>query len=119
MDKQRLGKYGEKLACSFLKKKGYRILDRNFYTKLGEIDIVARDQNEIVFVEVKTRTDNKFGYPEGSINTQKQRHIARMAEIYIQNKKIFNVPMRIDAVSIELDNHKKDYTIKHFINISY
>ena len=72
-----LGSKGEDLAIQFLKKKGYRIIDRNYKTSVGEIDIIARDGNTIVFVEVKTRTDDSFGYPFEAVNKKKRQKLQK------------------------------------------
>ena len=74
-----LGKEGEALAVSFCRKKGYRILEKNYRTVFGEIDIIARDGEMIVFIEVKTRTDDTFGYPFEAVDARKREKIRKVA----------------------------------------
>lgn len=118
MENKKFGQYGEKLAAKFLKRKGYKILQRNYFTKFGEIDIIARDGSELVFVEVKTRSDQLYGNPENAIDEQKLHHLQRMAQIYVLEKNLGNIPIRIDAVSVFIDLVMKEKVIEHFINIS-
>ena len=79
----RIGKIGEKLAAGYLKKQGYEIITTNFYTKGGEIDIIAKEDNEIVFVEVKTRSNGSFGKPVEAVNYFKQKHLYKTAKYYM------------------------------------
>jgi putative endonuclease len=96
------GKEGEKIAAVFLKKNGYRISDTNFRCPLGEVDIVARENKTIVFIEVKTRKSNKLGYPEQAVGIRKQKKMSQLALWYLQEKKIFDVAARFDVVAITL-----------------
>lgn len=113
------GKLGEDLACDYLKKLGYHILDRNFRLRNGEIDIVAIDKkdNAVVFVEVKTRTTEEFGSPLEAITWWKMKALVRAAQFY----KIFHrgLPelMRIDAIAVELRDIGEPI-IEHVKNIS-
>ena len=81
------GKEGEKIAAAFLKKNGYRISEINFRCILGEIDIIARDKDEIVFIEVKTRKSGELGYPEQAVGIRKQKKMSHLASWYLQQKK--------------------------------
>ena len=90
MERISKGKQGEDAAASFLAKEGYKIVERNFRCPLGEIDIVAVDKGILVFVEVKTRSSNKFGLPEEAVNRRKQHQIIKAAQFYISRKKLFN-----------------------------
>ncbi len=99
-DRRKFGNAGESLAEEFLKGKGYEIIDRQFLTRLGEIDLVARDGREVVFVEVKTRANADFGYPEESVTPRKLKKIAMAAELYVRQKGLSNAPYRIDVISI-------------------
>ena len=117
MGRQELGKYGEDLAIRYLQEKSYKIVDRNFDTKYGEIDIIAKDGSELVFVEVKTRTSTDFGYPEGAINQKKLLHLERMVQVYQQKNNIMNTPIRVDAISVDIDQYHQDFKIHHFQNI--
>lgn len=95
-----IGKEGEDRAAQFLSKQGYRILERNYRTRSGEIDLIALHQGEVVFVEVKTRTSNAFGPPELAVTPQKQRRMIKAALGYIKLKKLHQVPCRFDVVAI-------------------
>ncbi len=79
-----LGAWGEAQAAEFLKKQGMRILERNFRTPVGEIDIIARHRGWLVFVEVKTRRSSAFGTPQEAVGSRKQRQIIRTAQWYLQ-----------------------------------
>jgi len=98
-DMVKLGQKGEGLACKFLEQKGYRIISRNFKTSLGEIDIIAKDKDALVFIEVKTRENLQYGQPFESVTRYKRRKIANVAMLYL--KKLEEVPeCRFDIVSI-------------------
>ena len=102
-DAKELGARGEDEAARFLKKQGYRILERNFRSRLGEIDIVARDGDTLVFVEVKTRSGDSFGSPKDAIGKNKMRRITRGSMDYLRTRrKSGDVPARFDVVSVEL-----------------
>lgn len=111
-EKKKTGGIGECLACSYLKKKGYRILERNFRTIFGEIDIVARLNKIIVFVEVKTRLTSSLGPPYLAITKVKERHIIKNALFYLKTHKIMEAKWRIDIVSVKLDNEYKTENIE-------
>jgi len=100
-----LGKDGEHIAAEFLLKKGYRILDKNFRTVFGEIDIVAQDSDIVVFIEVKTRTDIVFGYPFEAVNPKKREKIRKTALCFLKKIKK-SVPARFDILSIYFENGK-------------
>lgn len=91
----------EKLAAEFLMKQGLQILSRQHKTKFGEIDLICREGNEVVFVEVKARQTSAFGYPEESVTLSKLQHIVRSGQAYMK-KLPSNTPWRIDVVAIEL-----------------
>ena len=94
----KLGQKGEGLACKFLEQKGYRIISRNFKTSLGEIDIIAKDKETLVFIEVKTRESLQYGHPFEAVTRQKRRKIANVATLYL--KKLKEIPAcRFDIVS--------------------
>jgi putative endonuclease len=124
-EKSQTGKTGEQVAANFLKNKGYEILAMNFQNnsgrRLGEIDIIARDcmQNEIVFVEVKTRDYAKYGHtlPEENIGYQKLRKLVKIAAIYLRQHKLENCSYRFDALSIWLDYETRMAKVKHIPNI--
>ena len=97
-----LGKRGEELAIGHLKALKYRILERNFKCRLGEIDIIARDKSTLVFIEVKTRATKDFGGPAAAVHERKQRQLSKVALVYLTQKKLFDVPARFDVVAVEL-----------------
>ena len=80
------GNIGESLAEGYLIDKGYKILARNYKNKIGEIDIIAQENDRIIFVEVKSRASAKFGYPREAVNYYKQQKIRRVAEVYLKSK---------------------------------
>jgi putative endonuclease len=98
--RQDLGKRGEDLACEELQRRGYAIIDRRFRTRCGELDIVARDGDVFVFVEVKARSGSRFGSPFDAITWQKRQRLSAMAESYLFLKRISGVACRFDVVSI-------------------
>lgn len=95
-----LGRAGEKLAASLLRKNGYRILEKNYKTRLGEIDIIAKDRDAFCFVEVKTRHSQKFGLPAESLLRHKQRQIAKSALVYLKANNLLDKSARFDVVSV-------------------
>ena len=108
----KLGPLGEKLAARFLKSRGYRILPRNYVTSVGEVDLVAREGDVLVFVEVKTRTTDDFGGPLLGVHRAKQRKLGLLARTYIAQKKLDEVPCRFDVVGILLGDNEKDPEIE-------
>lgn len=96
-----VGKHGEDLAAEYLTKHGYKIIDRNFRIRGGEIDIVAIEKNTLVIVEVKTRTSHRFGLPEESINTYKLKFLERAAIFYRNTRKNLPLGERIDVVTVD------------------
>jgi putative endonuclease len=105
------GQEGERLAARFLEEQGFRILDRNYRNRLGEIDIVAEDTGVLVFVEVRTLEASAGHSPEETIQWKKQRRISRTAEAYIQYKRLEDRPARFDVVSVTLDDNRS--TLRH------
>ena len=104
MDPRRLfGNSAEKKAEQFLKQRGYAILARQFSTRYGEIDLVAQDGDEIVFIEVKARRSNTFGHPEESVTQQKLQKIAMAGEIFLQKKQLVHYTYRIEVIAIDPD----------------
>lgn len=101
-NRRKIGTEKEGLAAEFLEKKGFRILEKNFSCRQGEIDLIARAKGQIlVFVEVKYRADDKNGWPEEAVNYQKQRKIRKAAEVYLyQNRHFMEWQCRFDVVSI-------------------
>lgn len=112
------GKRGEDLAASYLQKQGFKILDRNFRIRGGEIDIVGIDGDTLAFIEVKTRSSSVFGSPLESITPWKLRALIKTAQFY--KLKHRNLPdlMRIDAVSVKIDYNTGTTEIELVKNIS-
>ena len=110
-----IGKVGENLAVQYLQELGYIIVERNFVAKQGEIDIVARDKEELVFIEVKTRTNNLFGKPIDAVNTPKQKHLISTVKYYLYSKHLENEFVRLDVIEIYLQ--EKSYKINHIKQI--
>ncbi len=94
------GTEGENLAAAFLTKKGYRLLERNYRTSFGEIDMIAQEAETLVFVEVKARSTRGFGLPYEAVDRRKQGKMSRVALAYLSWKRIENCPCRFDVVSI-------------------
>ena len=113
MYKKNLGRKGEEISIDFLKNKGYEILKRNYRFGHKEIDIVARDKNTIVFVEVKAGRSKKFGEPFEKVDHQKQKKLIQVAQAFIQENQIKNFDFRFDVISLNL---KGVGEIKHFKN---
>lgn len=101
--RRRFGNVGEELAASFLQSQGMTILASQYTKPFGEIDLVCQDVDEVVFVEVKSRTSATFGYPEDSVTPEKIRHILRVAQSYLQERRQADAHWRIDVVAIEFD----------------
>ena len=97
---------GEKIAQGYLGNKGYKIITTNFYTKRGEIDIIAQKDNCIFFVEVKTRSNLKFGTPAMSVNSIKKKHIKSVAKTFLYLNKFDGYEVRFDVIEIMIDNGK-------------
>ena len=103
MKKQETGKRGEQIACKALEKKGYRILERNYRCRQGEIDLVARHRDCIVFIEVRSKTGDAFGSPEESVTSAKKKKLIATALDYLSNHSDVPENWRIDFVAVELD----------------
>ena len=99
------GSHGEDLACEYLKKLGYKILDRNYRIRGGEIDIVCLDQDYLVFVEVKTRYSHEYGLPKESITPWKIKALEKSALFYVQKIDWGDKGYRIDLVSVDFANN--------------
>jgi len=116
------GNLGENIARRYLESKGYIIVDQNYRNKYGEIDLIAKEKNNdsLVFIEVKTRMGEQFGIPEDAINFKKKAKLIKNAQAYISwNKKARNFDSyRIDAICIVLDENKQINRIGHYQNIT-
>ncbi len=96
-----LGKKGEDIAAAFLEKKGYNILFRNYKCSFGEIDIIAKHKKILSFIEVKTRSTKKYGFPQEAVTPAKQAKISRVALEFVQRYKMENRAARFDVVSVQ------------------
>ena len=112
-----VGNFGEKLACDYLQKKGYKIISRNTRAKHNEIDIIAKIKDIIVFVEVKTRTNSNFGVAEEAICQRKIKRLNNAINLYLNYKKIIDDNFRLDYIAININKLKKIAKIKHFKDI--
>lgn len=112
MKRQSTGILGEKLAADFLVKRGYQILETNFRCPEGETDIVARDGDCLVFIEVRTKSGRQFGTPEESITAVKKRRLRAVASRYLEGLPSYPQLWRIDVVAIELDRSGKPRRIE-------
>ncbi len=112
------GKYGEDLACRYLQSQGYKILERNYRIRGGEIDLVAKDKNALVFVEVKTRWSHKYGLPVESVTPWKIKALLKTAKFYIQKIKWGDREYRLDFVSVDFAESKEDPEIELIRNIT-
>ena len=100
INKRTIGSEAEEVACGYLEKSGYKILERNFRCRSGEIDIIALNGDYIVFIEVKYRKDKTFGYPRESVNYYKQKNISKVASYYLLIKNAYHKNCRFDVVEI-------------------
>lgn len=107
------GKFGEKLARDYLINKGYKIIDINYRNKIGEIDIIAIHKEILIFIEVKSRTSNNYGYPYEAVNYKKQQKIVNSSLIYIKSKSYDKFQYRYDIIEVYLTNNSK---INHIEN---
>ncbi|MCY3723448.1 YraN family protein [Candidatus Poribacteria bacterium] len=109
MDRSRvdIAKMGEALAVKHLKARGCKILAQNYRARRGEIDIIVRDGEFTVFVEVKTRRSLKFGVPQAAVTWQKQKQISKVALAYLQSRNLLDAPCRFDVIAIHLSPQLK------------
>ncbi|MCH5350473.1 MAG: YraN family protein [Clostridiales bacterium] len=106
------GKSGEDLAVKYLETHGYRILDRNFTTDIGEVDIFATDEHTLISVEVKSRLSLDYGTPAEAVGYQKIKKISQVTSQYIKKYRLSGVPVRFDVIEVYLN----DKTVNHIIN---
>ena len=122
-DNKKVGAIGEEAAALLLRKKGYQILERNFRTRWGEIDIIARVKWKgrtlpFVFVEVKTKTGEQYGEPWEMINRNKYQQVKNMAQVYLTKNGLGETACRIDVVGVWLDLEHEVEKIKHWENVT-
>lgn len=107
MNRQKTGRFGEDVAAEYLMRDGYRIIERNFRTRIGELDIVARKGDVLAFIEVKTRLGNMFGRPAEAVTLEKQAHIKRTAQLFMRMRNIHPLKTAFDVIEVEI-NHIRD-----------
>lgn len=107
MNNKSTGKLGEDLATRFLEQSGYQVLARNYHTRYGELDIICRQNQSLVFVEVKARRNIRFGYPEEAITPRKIQHLKKAAWHYLEEKQTAYREIRFDVITILLDDNNK------------
>ncbi len=100
-ERRSLGQKGEELAVAKLKELKYKIIERNYRCFLGEIDIIAKEKDSLVFVEVKTRASAYFGTPAEAVTAHKRRQLSKVALTYLNQKKWHGLPARFDVVAVE------------------
>jgi putative endonuclease len=115
---QEIGKLGESLAEGFLKEKGFKILARNYRTPYGELDIVAEDENGLVFVEVKTRSNLVYGYGETAVESLKIEHLTSSADYFLETEQISSDTWRIDVISVFLKESEDHPEFAWFENVA-
>ncbi len=113
--RQLLGKQGEIEAGKFLVDRGYEIIERNFRCRLGEIDIIAREKNFVVFIEVKTRSNSSYGSAASAVTPRKQQQISRVAQLYLIEKDMISCDARFDVVEVMRAKHG-EFDLNHLIN---
>ncbi len=108
-----LGRLGEQFAFDYLKRKNYRIVKRGFRLYRGDIDIIAYEKNVLVFIEVKTRRGTRFGFPEESVDTSKQKQIKKIAQGFLTSNKLDDVECRFDILALNY-HEDKGFQVTHF-----
>ena len=116
IDRKEIGALGEKLAGDFLKKRGYHIIENNYRCPRGEIDIIARHKDCLVFIEVRTKTNLSFGTPEESVSNAKKAKMRLTAAFYLHSQEKLPKSWRIDFVAVEINNNGKARRIEIFEN---
>lgn len=106
-----LGSLGEDRAEEFLKKRGYRILERNYRCPFGEVDIVAEEGGSVVFIEVKTRKSLRFGFPKEAVDRNKMRKLSKVASFYLEEKGLVDRAARFDVVSILFSEGREEIEV--------
>ncbi len=114
--RQRLGQRGERLAERYLTGHGLTILERNYRCPAGEADLIARDGDTLVFVEVRTRRGQDYGTPEESITPRKQAHLLAVAQTYLAGHGLNDIPWRIDVIAVEMSARGELLRVEHIEN---
>lgn len=106
------GKLGEEIAAEYIVSKGGKIIERNYKIKIGEVDLIVLINGELVFVEVKSRSNINYGYPSEAVNYKKKQKITNVAKYYILNNCLDNISIRFDVIEVYLKSKK----INHIVN---
>ena len=121
MNNKEVGRWGEEISAVYLKRNGYSIVDRNFYTPEGEIDLIVLQEEQeeqiLIFVEVKTRTSEKYGFPEEAFTRKKWNHMLRAIDRYLQDHPEFGDAWQIDVIAVQKLSEDQLPEIVHFKNI--
>ena len=112
-----VGDWGEDIACNYLTKLGYLIVERNYYTRYGEIDIIARKDDQLFFIEVKTRTSTSYGLPEEAFTNLKQEHLFNSILVFLEGHPDEKDNWQIDLISVEGKYLAQKPKITHFQNV--
>ncbi len=111
-----IGSYGEDIACDYLKKKEYHIIDRNFSNRLGEVDIICTFNDILIFLEIKSRYTTNYGFPIEAVTYSKQKKIIKLSKSYIQYKNLYNLNIRYDVITILFNSINNSYELSHYID---
>lgn len=114
--KRKFGDWGERAAEFYLKNKGYEIIEKNFNTRYGEIDLICKKGDRFIFVEVKTRRNRHFGTPEESVTRKKQKHLIAAAQIYVSSKNMSGAEWQIDVLAVEGEPMAEKINLRHIEN---
>lgn len=114
--RQNLGRWGEQQAAQYLESHGYKVLDRNWRCLRGEIDLVAKEGDVLVFVEVKTRRGRDYGTPEEALTKVKAKRLLELGQRYMLERDLEDVEWRVDLVAVELDRQGKLLRFEHVPN---
>ncbi|VYT74454.1 YraN family protein [Clostridium tertium] len=111
-----IGNYGEDLALKYLQKNDYEIISRNFRNRYGEIDLICKSNDLLVFIEVKSRFSYQYGNPLEAVTYFKQKQILKLCKFYIMKNKLYNFNCRFDVIEVYFNNNHNLYSINHIID---
>ncbi len=114
---KKIGDQGESIAAVYLREKGYLVLEEKYHSVYGELDLIALDREDVVFVEVKTRTSTRFGFPEMSVTPDKLEKIRKTGLMWLQSHPEVPDDWRIEVIGILLDKNRRPIEIKHYETI--
>jgi putative endonuclease len=112
-DRRQVGRTGEAIACRFLREKGWEIVETNWRTRSGELDVIARYGSQLVIVEVRTTRSTRFGYGLESVDARKQQQVRKLALHYVHARGWHHLPIRFDVISVLLSEGDQPARIKH------